>query len=303
MAQIQTQSPKGRGWVLVSYPQPSGSACVRRPPCPLKASQGLDGTAVNWCNRCALHFPGSGPPPLNKNRKRTYLLTAQFRPFADVPGLQGSIGIPVHHRRTGVTSPPPPPQTKGPIVGKTKFTAGKIWSGQFWDTNFWVPDPLPPPPFLHFPAGLSVPLSPRTAVRLHPAITSAPLTSTRRLHATVRSLTAVFEAENARCHPSQCEGCVMGHAGDELHLPATALRLPCLHIPASLPTPRGADGPARRMRDLAQDCGDGPPCHPGPPPGHGLVATVTYTGRGRRGGQRPKNKFVYLKWIFNFGPL
>ena len=43
-------------------------------------------------------------------------------------------------------TPSPPPQTKVTIVGKTKFTIGKIWSGHFWYTKFWVQNPLPPSP-------------------------------------------------------------------------------------------------------------------------------------------------------------
>ena len=38
------------------------------------------------------------------------------------------------------------PRTKVTIVGKTKFTVGKIWLGHFSFTIFWVPDRPPPPP-------------------------------------------------------------------------------------------------------------------------------------------------------------
>ena len=68
------------------------------------------------------------------------------------PPPQGSIGMAVHHRRTGAPplppGPPPPPlQTKVTIVGKNEIYNRENLVGY---TNFWVPDPHPFPPLLIF---------------------------------------------------------------------------------------------------------------------------------------------------------
>ena len=53
---------------------------------------------------------------------------------------------------------PPPPQTKVTIVGKKRFTIGKIWSGPFWHTNFWVLNPPPLFPPSHASLATAVPM-------------------------------------------------------------------------------------------------------------------------------------------------
>ena len=73
-----------------------------------------------------------------------------------VPHAQGSIGMAVHHRRSGGTPHPPldpPPLTpaQSDFRGKNEIYHRENLVGPFWHTNFWVPDPPPPPPLLILP--------------------------------------------------------------------------------------------------------------------------------------------------------
>ena len=88
------------------------------------------------------HCPQTNTPrPLCTSTEGTTCNFAWLTLIRLPPPPQGCVRTADNHQRRV------PPETKVTIVGKTKFTLGKIWLGHFWYTKLWVPDPPPPPPF------------------------------------------------------------------------------------------------------------------------------------------------------------